>query len=159
MLSCLRKNIARYWSARIKTLLKEVLPFALYHASERRRQATAFLENVENNYELRDKISTANNDNDLVKIAKEAGYSVSADDVWLYEDRTFKRKAGMRGWYSTWCRSEILNYPIAGEVVYQNTPPSRDECHPKMNESQSIFFMFLWIINCPSKNKPVDRGN
>ena len=81
-------------------MLTEVLPFAFFHASERRRQATDFLENVKNNYELRDKVSTANNDNDLVKIAKEAGYSVSANDIWLYEDRTFKRKVGMRGWYS-----------------------------------------------------------
>ena len=88
-------------STRGPILLKEVQPFAFYHASERRRQATAFLENVENDYKLRDKVSTANNDHDLVKIAKEAGYSVSADDIWLYEDRAFKRKAGLRGWYSS----------------------------------------------------------
>ena len=81
-------------------MLKEVQPFAFYHASERRRQAEAFLENVESDYRLRHKISIANSDNELVKIAEEVGYRISSADIWLYQDRTFKRKAGIRGWYS-----------------------------------------------------------
>ena len=81
-------------------MIKEVQLFSLYHASERRRLATAFVKNVENDNELRDKISTANDANDLVKIAKEAEYSVSSYDVCLYEDRTFKRKAGIRRRFS-----------------------------------------------------------
>ena len=48
---------------------------------------------------LRDKISTANNDDDLVSIAKQAGFHPSTEDIWLYEDRSFKRKAALRGWY------------------------------------------------------------
>ena len=79
---------------------KEAQPFTFYHASERRKQAVAFLENVESDYRLRDKISIANSDNELVRIAEEAGYRVSSEDIWLYQDRTFKRKAGIRGWYS-----------------------------------------------------------
>ena len=85
---------------RSKALVKEVQPFAFYHASERRRQAEAFLEHVESNYRLRHKISMANSDNELVKIAEEAGYHVSFADIWVYQDLTFKRKAGIRGWYS-----------------------------------------------------------
>ncbi len=81
-------------------MLKEAQPFVFYHTSERRRQAVAFLEDVENDYRLRDKISIANSDDELVKIAEEAGYHVSSEDIWLYQDRTFKRKAGIRGWYS-----------------------------------------------------------
>jgi hypothetical protein len=49
---------------------------------------------------LRDKISIANSDDELVKIAEKAGYRVSSEEIWLYQDRTFKRKAGIRGWYS-----------------------------------------------------------
>jgi predicted ribosomally synthesized peptide with nif11-like leader len=48
---------------------------------------------------LRDKISTANNDDDLISIAKQAGFHPSTEDIWLYEDRNFKRKAALRGWY------------------------------------------------------------
>ena len=81
-------------------MLKESQPFTFYHATERRKQAVAFLENVGNDYKLRDKISVANNDNELVKIAEEAGFRVSSEEIWLYQDRTFKRKAGIRGWYS-----------------------------------------------------------
>ena len=82
-------------------MLKEVQPFAFYHCSERRRQAIAFLKEVNNNYKLRDKVSTANNDDDLVRIAKEAGFHPSTEEIWLYEDRNFKRKAGIRGCYFT----------------------------------------------------------
>ena len=85
---------------RSKALVKEVQPFAFCHASERRRQAEAFLENVKSDCRLRHRISIANSDNELVKIAEEAGYHVSSADIWLYQDRTFKRKAGIRGWYS-----------------------------------------------------------
>ena len=80
-------------------MLKEVQPFAFHHSSERRKQAIAFLEKVKNDYTLRDKISTANNDNDLVSIAEQAGFHPSTEDIWLYEDRSFKRKAALRGWY------------------------------------------------------------
>jgi predicted ribosomally synthesized peptide with nif11-like leader len=81
-------------------LLKESQPFTFYHATERRKQAVAFLKNVGSDHRLRDKISIANSDYELVKIAEEAGYRVSSEDIWLYQDRTFKRKAGIRGWYS-----------------------------------------------------------
>ena len=81
-------------------MLKESQPFTFYHATERRKQAAAFLKNVESDYRLRDKISIANSEKELVKIAEEAGYRVSLEDIWLYQDRTFKRKAGIRGWYS-----------------------------------------------------------
>ena len=94
------KNYCRIEYTGNKTLLKEAQPFAFYHASERRRQAAAFLEDVESDYRLRDKISIANSDDELVKIAEKAGYRVSSEDIWLYQDRTFKRKAGIRGWYS-----------------------------------------------------------
>ena len=80
-------------------MLKEVQPFAFHHSSERRKQAIAFLEKVKNDYTLRDKISTANNDDDLVSIAEQAGFHPSTEDIWLYEDRSFKRKAALRGWY------------------------------------------------------------
>ena len=80
-------------------MLKEVQPFAFYHSSERRKQAMAFLEKASNDYKLREKISTANNDDDLVSIAKQAGFRTSTEDIWLYEDRSFKRKAALRGWY------------------------------------------------------------
>ena len=80
-------------------MLKEVQPFAFYHASDRRKQAIAFLEKVRSDYTLRDKISTANNDDDLISIAKQAGFNPSTEDIWLYEDRSFKRKAALRGWY------------------------------------------------------------
>ena len=82
-----------------KTLLKEVQPFAFYHCSERRKQALAFLKEVGNDHKLREKVSTANNDDDLVRIAKEAGFHPSTEDIWLYEDRSFRRKAGIRGCY------------------------------------------------------------
>ena len=81
------------------TLLKEVQPFAFYHCSERRKQALAFLEKAGKDYKLREKISTANNDEDLVRIAQEAGFYPSTEDIWLYEDRSFRRKAGIRGCY------------------------------------------------------------
>ena len=80
-------------------MLKEVQPFALPHSSERQKQAIAFLEKVKNDYTLRDKISTANNDDDLVSIAEQAGFHPSTEDIWLYEDRSLKRKAALRGWY------------------------------------------------------------
>ena len=80
-------------------MLKEVQPFAFHHTSERQKQAIAFLEKVKNDYTLRDKISTANNDDDLVSIAKQAGFHPSTEDTWLYEDRSFKRKAALRRWY------------------------------------------------------------
>ena len=80
-------------------MLKEVQPFAFHHSSERQKQAIAFLEKVKNDYTLRDKISTANNDDDLVSIAEQAGFHPSTEDIWLYEDRSFKRKAALRGWY------------------------------------------------------------
>ena len=63
------------------------------------KQAIAFLDKVSSDYKLRDRISTANNDDDLVRITKEAGFNPSAEDIWLHEDRSFKRKAGLRGWY------------------------------------------------------------
>ena len=82
-------------------MLKEVPPFVLYHTSERRKQAMAFLEKVSNDYRLRDKIRIANNANDVVEIAKQSGFIFSTDEIWLYEDRTFKRKVGIRGWYTS----------------------------------------------------------
>ena len=82
-------------------MLKEVPPFLFYHASERRKQAMAFLEKVSNDYRLRDKIRIANNDSDVVEIAKQSGFIFSTDEIWLYEDRTFKRKVGIRGWYTS----------------------------------------------------------
>ncbi len=82
-------------------LLKEVQPFALYHSARRRRQATAFLDEVARNFVLRDRISVANNDDDVVRIANEFGFSVSTADIWLFQDRDFKRKVGIRGWYSS----------------------------------------------------------
>jgi len=82
-------------------MLKEVPPFLFYHASERRKQAMAFLEKVSNDHILRDKIGIANNDSDVVEIAKQSGFSFTTDEIWLYEDRTFKRKVGIRGWYTS----------------------------------------------------------
>ena len=82
-------------------MLKEVPPFLFYHASERRKQAMAFLEKVSNDYRLRDKIRIANNDSDVVEIARQSGFTFSTDEIWLYEDRTFKRKVGIRGWYTS----------------------------------------------------------
>jgi predicted ribosomally synthesized peptide with nif11-like leader len=52
----------------------------------------AFLEKASNDYRLRDKIRIANNDSDVVEIAKQSGFTFSTDEIWLYEDRTFKRK-------------------------------------------------------------------
>ena len=80
---------------------KEVPPFLFYHTSERRKQAMAFLEKVSNDHRLRDKIRIANNANDVVEIAKQSGFIFSTDEIWLYEDRTFKRKVGIRGWYTS----------------------------------------------------------
>ena len=80
---------------------KEVPPFLFYHTSERRKQAMAFLEKVSNDHRLRDKIRIANNDSDVVEIAKQSGFNFTTDEIWLYEDRTFKRKVGIRGWYSS----------------------------------------------------------
>ena len=82
-------------------MLKEAPPFLFYHTSERRKQAMAFLEKVSNDYRLRDKIRIANNANDVVEIAKQSGFIFSTDEIWLYEDRTFKRKVGIRGWYTS----------------------------------------------------------
>ena len=82
-------------------MLKEVPPFLFYHASERRKQAMAFLEKVSNDHRLRDKIRIANNDSDVVEIARQSGFTFSTDEIWLYEDRTFKRKVGIRGWYTS----------------------------------------------------------
>ena len=82
-------------------MLKEVPPFLFYHTSEQRKQATAFLEKVSNDHRLRDKIRIANNDSDVVEIAKQSGFIFSTDEIWLYEDRTFKRKVGIRGWYTS----------------------------------------------------------
>jgi len=82
-------------------MLKEVPPFLFYHASERRKQAMAFLEKVRSDHRLRDKIRIANNDSDIVEIGKQSGYSFTTEEIWLYEDRTFKRKVGVRGWYTS----------------------------------------------------------
>ncbi|WP_071840746.1 hypothetical protein [Synechococcus sp. WH 8020] len=48
---------------------------------------------------MRDEISTENNNEELVSIAEEAGFHPSSEDIWLYEDRNFKRKAALRGCY------------------------------------------------------------
>ena len=56
---------------------------------------------VSNDYRLRDKIRIANNDSDVVEIARQSGFTFSTDEIWLYEDRTFKRKVGIRGWYTS----------------------------------------------------------
>ena len=82
-------------------MLKEVPPFLFYHTSERRKQEMVFLEKVSNDNRLRDKIRIANNDSDVVEIAKQNGFTFSTEEIWLYEDRTFKRKAGIRGWYTS----------------------------------------------------------
>ena len=82
-------------------MLKEGPPFLFYHASERRKQAMAFLEKVNNDHKLRDRIRVANNDSDVIEIAKQSGFLLTTDEIWLYEDRTFKRKVGIRGWYSS----------------------------------------------------------
>ena len=82
-------------------MLKEVPPFLFYHASERRKQAMAFLEKVRSDHRLRDKIRIANNDSDIVEIGKQSGYSFTTEEIWLYEDRTFNRKVGVRGWYTS----------------------------------------------------------
>ena len=82
-------------------MLKEVPPFLFYHASERRKQAMAFLEKVSSDHRLRDKIRIANNDSNIVEIGKQSGYSFTTEEIWLYEDRTFKRKVGVRGWYTS----------------------------------------------------------
>ena len=58
-------------------MLKEVPPFLFYHASERRKQAMAFLEKVSNDHILRDKIGIANNDSDVVEIAKQSGSTLA----------------------------------------------------------------------------------
>ena len=82
-------------------MLREVPPFLFYHTSELRKQAMAFLEKVSNDSRLRDKIRISNNDSDVVEIAKQSGFTLSTDEIWLYEDRTFKRKVGIRGWYTS----------------------------------------------------------
>ena len=60
-----------------------------------------FLEKISNDHRLRDKIRIANNDSDVVEIAKQSGFTLSTDEIWLYEDRAFKRKVGIRGWYTS----------------------------------------------------------
>ena len=47
------------------------------------------------------KIRIANNDSDVVEIGKQSGFTFTTDEIWLYEDRTFKRKVGIRGWYTS----------------------------------------------------------
>ena len=64
-------------------MLKEVPPFLFYHASERRKQAMAFLEKVNNDYRLRDKIRISNNDSDVVEIARQSGLTISTDALCL----------------------------------------------------------------------------
>ena len=59
----------------------------------------AFLEKVSNDHRLRDKIRITNNNSDVVEIAKQSEFTFSTDEIWLYEDRTFRRKIGIRGWY------------------------------------------------------------
>ena len=78
-------------------MLKKCLHF-FYHTSERRKQEMAFLEKVSNDHKLRDKIGIANNDYDVVGIAMQSGFNFSTDEIWLYEDRIFKRKVGIRRW-------------------------------------------------------------
>ena len=53
-------------------MLKEVPPFLFCHTSEQRKQEVAFLEKVSNDHRLRDKIRIANNDSDVVEIAKQS---------------------------------------------------------------------------------------
>ena len=62
-------------------MLKEVLPFMFYNASERRTQAMAFLENVSNYHRLCEKIRIANNNSDDVEIAKQSGFTFSTDEI------------------------------------------------------------------------------
>ena len=82
-------------------MLKEVPPLLFYHTSKRRKQAMSFLEKVSNDNRLRDKIRIANNDSDVVEIATQSGFTFSTDEICIYEDRTFKRKIGIRGWYTS----------------------------------------------------------
>ena len=82
-------------------MLKEVPPFLFYHSSERRQQAMAFLEKVSNFHRLYDKIRIGNNDSDVTEIAKQSGFTFTTNEIWLYEERTFKRKVGIRGWYTS----------------------------------------------------------
>ena len=56
---------------------------------------------VSNYHTLRDKVRIANNDSDVVEIAKQSGFTLSTDEIWLNKDRTFKRKVGIRGWYTS----------------------------------------------------------
>ena len=79
-------------------MLKEVPPFLFYHASERRKQAMAFLEKVSNYHRLCDKIRITNNDSDVAEITKQSGLTFTTNEIGLYEDRTFKRNVGIRGW-------------------------------------------------------------
>ena len=80
---------------------KEVLPFMFYHASEWCKQAMGFLEKVNNYHRLCEKIRIANNDSDVVEIAMQSGFTFSTDEICIYEDHTFKRKIGIRGWYTS----------------------------------------------------------
>ena len=80
---------------------KKVPPFLFYHTSERRKQAMVFLEKFSNDHRLHDKIRIANNDSDVVEIAMQSGITFNTDEIWLYEDRTFKSKVGISGWYTS----------------------------------------------------------
>ena len=41
------------------------------------------------------------NDSDVVAAAMQSRFTFTTYEILLYEDRTFKRKVGIRGWYTS----------------------------------------------------------
>ena len=61
---------------------------------------TAFLARLKKDGILKHKINKANNEDHVVQIAKDEGFSLDKQSFWLYESKDFKRHVARRGFYA-----------------------------------------------------------
>ena len=61
---------------------------------------TAFLARLKKDGILKHKINKANNEDHVVQIAKDEGFSLDKESFWLYESKDFKRHVARRGFYA-----------------------------------------------------------
>ena len=88
-------------------------------------QLKAFLEKVKGDTSLQEKLKAAadaNDANDVVEIAKEAGFSISADEINQAQselsDEELEKLAG-----SHYCRSTLYSDPVCDQLYKQRITP------------------------------------
>ena len=59
-----------------------------------------FLILIKQDWAIRQKINKSNDEDEVIEIAKSAGFNLPKDSFWLLESKDFKRYISRRGWYA-----------------------------------------------------------